>query len=162
MKKAVIVLALIALSLSGMAQDGISLWKPVPKNLFQVVNAHNKLLNPKATAINSVFIWRLSAMITADELTWNKNTKQFVSTTLSSVGPAIGYRHYTQLNDGTGYNDWGVNLGVLLGTDINYAMPANAKIALTFNAFQFVNVGGAYTFNQPNNWSILIGANFTF
>ena len=162
MKKLFITIFLVAISVAMFAQNGMSLFKPVPKNLFTVVNKNLKAKNVSATTTNTVFLWRLSAMLTATELTWDKTAQQFTSSALSSVGPAIGLRHYTQLSDGTAYNNYGFNLGVLLGDDVFMAIPSNVKIAATVNAFNFFNFGGAYTINANNPWSILVGAVYTF
>jgi hypothetical protein len=152
MKKLIIILVLACFSLAGYSQ--VSLFKPVPVDLF-------KSTGLKAGG-SSAWLWRLSALVVAEELVYDKVTKQFNSKPLSSVGPAIGYRHFTPLSDGTPYNDFGVNLAVLLGADLNTITPASLKAALVINAFQFINVGGAYTLNATNHWSILLGASINF
>jgi hypothetical protein len=154
MKKLLIILFLAVSTIIVQAQ--ISLFKPVPKNLFQTVNS-----NQKVSQTPSVWLWRFSAMVTATELTYDKTSKQFLSAPLSSVGPAIGYKHYTALADNSPYNDWGINFAALIGTDINSIDPASIKAALLLNCFQFVNIGCDYSFGGKT-FGILIGANLAF
>lgn len=152
MKKLTILFTFLLIGIVCQAQ---SIWKPVSSDIF-------KSTPTKMAGVNSVWLWRLSALVVADELTYNKVTKQFDSQPLSSVGPAIGYRHFTPLTDGTPYNDFGVNAAILLGTDINHITTASMKAAVVINAFKFVNIGGAYTFNATSHWSILLGASINF
>lgn len=154
MKRLIVLIALIAFfAVSGASQ---SLFKPVPKDLLaKEVNGVKTLTNASA------WLWRFSAAVTATELTWDKSSKKFVSAPLSSVGPAIGYRHYVEAN-GVPYNDFGVNAALLLGTDINNVELASMKLAILLNAFQFVNVGACYTFNNTNHFGILLGASVNF
>jgi hypothetical protein len=161
MKKVIVLFMLVCFTLPGIAQ--VSLFKPVPKDLFTSGIVPGKYL--AAGEMPSKWLWRLSALVTADELVWDKTAKQFNSAPLSSVGPAIGFRHYTMLADGTPYNNYGFNAALLLGTNINQINPATMKFALTVNAFEFVNIGGAYTLNTPANlspWRILLGASINF
>jgi hypothetical protein len=151
MKKLIVILLFAVFTASGFAQ---SIFKPVPSNLF----SHN-LTASNVTQNASTWFWRFSAEVTAEELTWNKTTKQFDSAPLSSVGPAIGYRHFVPLADGTPYNDFGVNLALLLGTDINTIDPATLKVALMVNAFKFVNLGVDTNFKTVG---ILLGASINF
>jgi hypothetical protein len=152
MKKLLIILTLFLITIAAQAQ---SIWKPVQPCIFSPTAL-------KASGTNSIWLWRLSAVVVADELTYNKVTKSFDSTPLSSLGPAIGYRHFTKLSDGSPYNDFGINAAVLLGTDINHISTASMKAAIIVNAFKFINIGGAYTFNVTNHFSILLGASINF
>jgi hypothetical protein len=154
MKKLFLITILLASVL--ISSFGQGLFRPVPQNLFKTDGwAINKEVKP------SVWLWRLSANITAVELIYNKTTKQFDSQALSSAGPAIGFRHYVADSNGLPYNDFGVNLAVLLGTDIEHVTPANIKAALLINAFQFVNVGVDYGIGSKT-FGILLGASVNF
>jgi hypothetical protein len=136
MKKILITLALlVAMTVTGFSQ--ISLFKPVPKDLFKTLN----LKVSKAGIVNTKILWRFDAQVIGNELTYNKVTKQLDSAPLSGVGPGFGIRHYYQAPDGTAATDWGVSLAVLVGTDLEHITPASIKPALTVNAFNFVNVG---------------------
>lgn len=154
MKKLLLLASIFALlSLSVGAQG---LFRPIPKDLF---TANKSVL--KAVETPSVWLWRISAEVTAVELIYNKETKQFDSQPLSSAGPAIGYKHFTELPDGSPYCDFGVSLACLLGTDITQVVPANIKGALLINAFQYLNVGVDYGFGNKA-FGILIGASINF
>jgi hypothetical protein len=151
MKKLLIALSLLLTVTLCQAQ---SIWQPVPSTLFKAKSAPFGVVATPGT-----WLWRFSAEVTAEELTWNKTTKQFDSAPLSSVGPAIGYRHFVPLADGTPYNDFGISLAALLGTDINQINPATIKLALLINAFQFVNIGVDTNFKTVG---ILLGASINF
>jgi hypothetical protein len=92
-------------------------------------------------------------------MTWDKSTKQFNSVPLSGMGPGIGFHHFTELQDGSPYNDWGVNFLVLIGTDIEHVTPANLKAALTVNAFDIFNIGVDTNFKTVG---ILFGVSVSF
>jgi hypothetical protein len=154
MKKLILVLCFLMVSLVGFSQ--VSLWKPIPKDLFYSTK-YAKL----GEATPSIWLWRFSALLTATELTWDKSSNQFVSAPLSSVGPAIGYKHFTQLADGTPYTDFGINVAALFGTDINQVNPAVVKLAVTVNALKFVNIGFDYGLTN-NTFGILLGASVNF
>ena len=154
MKKFMIVLLFFALTVPIFSQ---SIWKPVPKNLF----------DNSAKAVNTAWLWRFSGLVTANELNWVKADKEFVSAPLSSLGPLIGFRHYvpTSPTDETPYNDYGFNAGLLLGADINDIEATKLKLVATVNAFQFINLGLAYTIKPIEGYSplsILIGAAVNF
>ena len=151
MKKYLLLFVFTLCTLSMFSQ---SIWKPVPSNLFQTGKYTTSL-----SVIPSVWLWRVSANITAEELVWNKSTKQFNSAPLSSMGPAIGYRHYVAASDGTTITDYGFNAILLLGEDINHVDPASIKLGLTVNCFQYVNIGIDTNFKTVG---ILLGASINF
>jgi hypothetical protein len=135
MKKLLLILTFAVLTIAMNAQ--ISLFKPVPKDLFKTLN----LKVSKANLVNTKILIRFDAQLVGNELTYNKVTKQLDSNPLSGVGPGIGIRHYYQAPDGSAASDWGVSLAILLGMDLQHITPASIKPALTVNAFNFVNVG---------------------
>lgn len=158
MKKFIVILILAIFSIASYSQK-VSLWKPLPKDLFS-----STLYKTGGT---QVWFWRFDATIVADELVYNKTIKQFSSVALSAVGPAIGYKHFvpTSTSDPTPYCNFGVSASLLLGTDIYQASLASMKFALFANVFQFLKVGGAYTLNTPadiGHFSILLGGSINF
>lgn len=149
MKKLLITIIFVTITFGLFGQ---SIFKPVPKNLFQT---GDKALQ------NGAFLWRFSAQLTATEFQWDKASKGFISLPLSSVGPAIGFRHFVPLADGTPFNNWGVNASLLMGVDINAAQPASVKLAITADLFK-LNVGFAYTFTGENHYGFLFGTSIAF
>ena len=109
---------------------------PVTSGTFAKVGVNQNI----PQSLPSIWVWRISATITADELVWNKETKNFLSNPLSAVGPAIGYRHFVQLSNGTIYNDFGINAAIFV------------------NCFQYINIGVDYDFSKGVP-GILLGAN---
>ena len=113
-------------------------FKPVPKDLFKTV----KISTNAAITPTSVWLFRPSAEITAIELVYNKTTKKFDSSPLSSAGPGLSYQHYVDSN-GVPFNDFGFNALLLIGTDITQISPATLAVAGTVN-YNVFNVGAGY------------------
>jgi hypothetical protein len=164
MKKVILLLTLVILAGAIQAQ---SIWKPVPKDLFTkdatIYNEGGEVLLSLENA--SEWLWRFDGTVLIDELVWHKDTRQFVSVPLSAVGPAIGYKHYSALPDGTPYNDFGVSAAVLLGTNIYDPSLASAKLVVMVTVFQYIKFGGVYTLNVPadvGHFGIAIGAGINF
>ena len=163
MKRIVLLMALIAITLTGIAQKA-SVWRPVPKNLFTIDNGAVKLTSTNAP-VTGVWLWRFDASVVLDELVYNTELKQYVSMPFSAIGPAIGYRHYVALPDGSPYSDFGVTGAVLLGTNIYNPSLAALKIAIMAEVFQYLKLGLAYTPNTPANikhLSFVFGGAVTF
>jgi len=155
MKKLIVLLVFVGMSIGVFGQ---SIWKPVPKNLL----FENKDRDITLNSTSSTWLWRFSAVIAAQELVYDKTLKEFTSHPLSSIGPAIGYRHFVSLPDGTPYNDFGINAALLIGGDINQIELTKMKLALLVNAFKFINVGTTYTLNSTNKFGILLGGSVNF
>ena len=155
----ILILAVLFSGIGIAAQaQGISIWKPVPKNLLtQTVDKNLKLTTP----VTGMWLWRFQAAVVATELTYDKTSKEWSSSALDAVGPGIGYRYYTTNADGTLVNTFGFNFLVLLGTDIENVTLASVKPALTLSAFNFVNVGADWNLGN-NKIGLLIGATVTF
>jgi hypothetical protein len=104
------------------------------------------------------WFFRPAATLTAVQFTYDKELKQFNSSSFASAGVGIGYQHYVEYN-GTLVNNYGFNALVMLdgaGYD-----EAGVAVAGTFNALQFVNIGAGYNFNSKQ-FFILTGAVYTF
>jgi hypothetical protein len=153
MKRLLIIISFILLA-SVLTAQHVGLFRPVPQTLFQ---SSPGVLN--ASQNSSVWLWRLNANLIADELVWDKSTKQFNSIPLSAVGPGIGYHHFVELDNGAPYNDWGVNFLILIGTNIEQITPANLKAAFTINAFNIANIGVDTNFKT---FGILFGVSVNF
>lgn len=102
--------------------------------------------------------FRPAAQMTAIQFTWDKETKQFTSSTFQSAGIGLGYQHYVE-NNGQLINNYGANLLVII--DASQGSMAGIGIAGTINALQFINAGAGY--NLTNDvWFLLMGAVWTF
>ncbi len=157
----ILILAVImsGIGITAHAQDGVSIWKPVPKNLFQVKSTIIKTTAQLATP--GMWLWRFQAAIVATELTYDKLSKQWQSSALDAVGPGVGYRYYTTNADGTLINTFGFNFLLLLGTNMENISIASIKPALTVSAFDFLNVGVDYNIGN-SKIGLLLGATVTF
>ncbi len=142
MKKILLVLSLVALMVTVNAQiKSVPLFKPVPQDLFTADQYGLKSLENA-----SIWMLRPSIQVTAIQLTWNKETKSFDSSPLSSIGAGISYQHYIEVDEQP-FNNFGVNAFVLLGTDISQVSPASLGIATTIN-YSVVNAGVGYNFGN--------------
>lgn len=157
----ILILAVImsGMGLSVQAQDAVSIWKPVPKNLFQVEKTTIRTVTQLTTP--GMWLWRFQAGIVATELTYDKLSKQWQSSALNAVGPGVGYRYYTTNADGTLINTFGFNFLLLLGTNMENISIASIKPALTVSAFDFLNVGVDYNIGN-SKVGLLLGATVTF
>ena len=148
---------LIGVLLSGgliaTAQPKNAFFKPVNKNMFKT-----DLLMLKTTT-SSVWFLRPSFQITAIQLTWNKETKSFDSSPLSSVGAGVSYQHFVEAN-GEPFNNFGFNALLLLGTDITKISPASLSVAGTFN-ISVINAGIGYNIGNKVPF-ILTGVKLDF
>ena len=114
---------------------------------------------------NGTWLWRFDATVALDELVYNTEIKQYVSVPFSAIGPAIGYKHFVALPDGTPYSDFGVTGAILLGTNIYQPDMASLKIAVMATVFEYLKLGIAYTPNTPANikhLSFVFGGSISF
>lgn len=153
MKKLILLLLFVSVALIGSAQKN-PFFQPVRSDLFEQGSL-------KTLENANIWLFRPVASITAVQLNWNKLSKQFDASALSSAGVGVGYQHYVELPDGSPYNNYGGNLLLLLGADINQVEPATISLALTGSFLNFINVGGLYNFTN-NNFGILTSVSVKF
>lgn len=103
------------------------------------------------------WFFRPSATLTAVQFTYDKELKQFNSSSFASAGVGIGYQHYVEHN-GVLINNYGFNALVMLDGSQD---EAGIAVAGTVNALQFVNIGAGYNFTGKQ-FFILTGAVYTF
>lgn len=142
MKKLVILLFLISISLTGISQG---LFRPV--SLFPTKTENDHRVSLGDNAITQKWEWRFDASLSIVELNYNKATKQLASTAFSAVGPAIGYQHFvpTSATDPTPFNNYGFSFAVMLGESIYTPDVARLKLALVANVLQYLKFGVTYT-----------------
>lgn len=150
MKKLITLILFATISVAVFSQG---LFKPVTSFSTKAENKYIESPYPSLyykigeIPITQKWIWRFDATIAIVELNYNKDTKQFVSTAFSAVGPAIGYQHFvpTSADDPTPFNNYGVSAAFLLGENIYNPELAKIKLALVANIMQYFKFGVTYT-----------------
>jgi len=159
-----LILVLGSLNVFSQASPFQGFFKPIPKDLFKNYNKYQYTYLKGVTDSTSKGVWlfRFDAEITAVQLSYNKTDKTWISSPLSSVGPGIGYKHYTNL-DGTPYNDFGINAIVLLGYNWSELPSSKASVSTvcTVNFLEYINIGGGYDWGNKAP-VILLGATVKF
>jgi hypothetical protein len=152
MKKVILLLLLLGIFAVGQSQNrSKGFFKPVP----------NDLLTKGDRALNqSVWLFRPAVTLTAIQLNWNKESKGFDASALSSAGMGVSYAHFIEAN-GLPYNNFSVNAVMLLGADIQNPSPATISFALTGTLFEYLNLGGLYNFSTKS-FGILTGVQIKF
>lgn len=142
MKKLITFFLFASLTLAVSAQG---LFKPV--SLFPTQAENRYRVSIGDIPVTQKWVWRFDATITIVELNYNKDSKQFISTAFSAVGPAIGYQHFvpTSAVDPTPFNNFGVSAAFLLGENIYNPELAKIKLALVANVMQYFKFGLTYT-----------------
>ena len=153
MKKTLLFLSLIAIFTCTNAQ--VKFFQPVPDNLFKTDAS-----GLKAVQNANLWLFRPVATVTAVQLNWNKVTKQFDASALSSAGLGVSYAHFVESN-GLPYNNFSANALLLLGASLENTEPANISFAITGSFMNFVSLGGLYNF-QSKSFGILTGVAIRF
>jgi hypothetical protein len=161
MKRLLMLLILVVCSLNVFSQSFQGFFKPVPKDLFKNDKYNSTYFkNVVDSTKKGVWLFRFDAEVTAVQLVYNKTLKSWISSPLSSAGPGIGYKHYTEV-DGEPYNDFGVNALVLLGYNWNRLSEASVSTVCTVNFLEYVNIGGGYDWVNKAPL-VLLGATIKF
>jgi hypothetical protein len=154
MKKLIILLLLVGITLTGFSQG---LFKPVTMTSGKVNNNNLSAIVP----VTQKWAWRIDASVALVEINYNKDTKQFVSNSFSAVGPAIGYQHYV-VKAGeypSPFNNYGFSAAALLGKSIYDPNLAEFKVALVVNIMEYFKLGVTYT---PNPATYISPVGFFF
>lgn len=127
--------------------------KPVDSNLFAKVKI------TQDAPVKSVWLFRPAATISAISLSYNKDTKQFDTGTLSSAGIGASYAHFIEVN-GVPYSNYGFNVLALLSTTFNNE-PAGLGIAGTISVLNLLSGGCGYNFTEKR-FFLITGVVFNF
>lgn len=149
MKKLIIIFILFALTIGAMGQGRFN-------GFFDKKGGEPYTLKTDGDKTYEWF-FRPAATLTAIQFTYDKELKQFNSSTFASAGVGIGYQHYVEYN-GVLVNNYGFNALVILDGSHN---ESGIAVAGTVNALQFVNIGAGYNFSVKQ-FFILTGAVYTF
>jgi len=160
MKKLLILMAFVAITISGFSQGP---WRGFlrPVTHQQFVNRLNATC-PLNTSVEPSSLWyfRPAIEISATQLTYDRTSKEWSSSSLTSAGLGLGYQHYID-NNGTPYNNYGFNLLMLLGAVPTETTSASVSFAGTVSAFRLINVGGGYNVTTKNPF-ILLAVTYNF
>ena len=155
MKKLIILCLFVALAATSYSQSFKGFFRPVDSDMFKTeVNALNAIDNP------SEWKFRPTVEVTAFQLTYNRDTKKFDSSSLQSAGPGISYSHFIEVN-GEPYNNFGVNGLLLFGIKPGETVETSISGAVTVSALEFINVGAGYNFTVKTMF-LLTGVTIKF
>lgn len=156
MKKIVLLLFCIVLSFAVKAQD--SKWKgffkPIPTYEFQ------QLSNENDRAITSMWLFRPTVHVSAIQFTYNKETKGFDASSLTTAGAGVSYSHFIEV-DGAPYNNFSVNGLMLFNMVPTETVQSGIGAAVTVTALRYVNAGCGYDFTGKQ-FFILTGVTISF
>jgi outer membrane lipoprotein-sorting protein len=115
MKKLFLIGFLVMLTLAGSAQIG-NIFKPIENVLYTEVVAAD---GQKSLAFIKDVALRLNVGVTTTQSTYvNEEGKLFDTHPMAAIGFGPGYQHYVARPDGSLFNDYGVNLLVLVPTGV--------------------------------------------
>jgi hypothetical protein len=145
MKKVIIVLSFLLISLAGFSQK---FFEPIPQNLFKKVGSSERIEL-------GTFKWlpRPAGELTATQWLWNKEKGSLDFSYFNSLGLGAGMQHYKALADGTAFNNYGFNALVIIGENIS--------AAVTFCGFGVLNCGVVYNF-PLKTFGLLTGIQYKF
>ena len=124
------------------------------------------MLLPNGTSILSgAWEVRLDATICPQTAyNWDGSLKQFVPTSLTSIGPGIGFKHYvpTSTTDLTPFENYGFSAAVMAGANIYKPDLSKIEFAQEVDVLQYIKFGVTETLNTKNWFGFFIGSGITF
>jgi hypothetical protein len=149
MKKFLMFLMLTCFSISII--NAQSFWRPVPADLLKKEYKAGKLL---ATGVEpSAWLIRPAVTLTAVQITYNKDLKQFESVPFNSGGIGLSYQKYKLVND-LPYAVFAVNALLLYDG-------GNITTAVTLTGWQYFSFGVGRNFGI-NKFVLLTGIVYNF
>ena len=148
MKKLILVLALLAMTLTAFPQSWDGFFKPVNKKL---------LIVPGTRQPATVWLFRPVVTVTALQFMF-KNPVEVSS--LSSLGTGLSLQHLIN-NDGEPYVNYGFNALLLFTNDIGGVAPASLSFALTGSFLNYVSLGVGYSLEARKAF-LLTGITYNF
>ena len=151
MKRLIIILAFITMAVSVEAQAFNGFWQPVKNQAY-----YDQTIEKSVDRAAGIWLMRMSAGVSANVFTYNKETKKIEQEAFSKFGLGLSYAHY---KDGeVPYNDFSVNAFIFF--------PANGdemttSAAITVGALQFLQLGCLYDFTLKK-FGVLTGLKLTF
>jgi len=157
MKKLIVLLAFIAFAVTAIAQspwDGF--FRPMSIQHFDKMVAHKGI---KAD-VPRLWAFRPAVEISAMKLSYNKDSKQWSSSSFTSVGMGIGYQHYIYVDESP-YNNFGFNILMLYNAVPTETAEAGISLAGTVSALKFIDIGIGYDFQMKKAFG-LMGIKYNF
>lgn len=150
MKRLLVILSFLFIIGGLQAQVFNGFWQPVKNQAY-----YDQTLEKSVDRATGIWLMRLSAGVTANVFTYNKELKKIEQEAFSKFGLGITYAHY---RDGeTPYNDFSINGFVFFPTGDQLTTSA----AITVGALQFIQVGCLYDFTLKQ-FGVLTGLKYTF
>jgi hypothetical protein len=151
MKKLFIGLMFIFMFISMEAQIFDGFWQPVKRQSY-----YDPALEKSVDRAAGIWLMRMSAGVSANLFTYNKETKKIEQDAFSKFGLGLSYAHY---KDGeVPYNDFSVNAFMFFPADGDIM---STSLAVTVGALQFIQVGCLYDFTLKK-FGVLTGLKYTF
>lgn len=152
MKKLILISYFLLASLVGFSQ--VSIWKPVPSNLFSA-KKYGAALSARDTT--SIWLTRISVGVVANQFTYNAVTRQLQGTVFSKVGVGMSYAHYVPSPGDLPYNDFSLHCFVFLPTTPDDGL----SFAASISSLKYLNLGIGYDVKLKQPF-LLTGAVYTF
>lgn len=152
MKKLILLLSIILISITTLAQRPIIVFGHSPDNYFSK--------NERALTLPKNFSWSIDAVVTGIQISKDPVTSVPVTQFLSGAGFAFGYKHTRLAPDSSIVADWGINIAGLTNIKVDDIVNTHLEIALLANIYQFT-FGPAYIFKE-NKFAFLTGVTINF
>lgn len=139
-KLLIIGLLLSGISTISVAQGHNRLFAPVENDFLLKMKA-----NGTAVSNNTAWLPRIAAGMSAAQMYYDKESKNWTTSSLNAVCFGYGFQHFIQANDKP-YNDYGFNILVLLDIKPTETTYTAFSTAATVSALEYLNFGGGYNF----------------
>ena len=136
----VFALMLSGITLTSFAQSPNRIFAPVENDLLFKMKA-----NGTAVSANHVWLPRVAAGLTAAQMYYNKETKEWNTKSLNALAFGMGYQHFIQANDKP-FNDFGFNLLLLIDILPTENTQTAFSTAATVSTLEYLNFGAGYNF----------------
>jgi hypothetical protein len=158
------IILICLLSGVGMSISAQSVWKPLPKDLFKILNSN---LKQGQNAITHTWLWRIDGTFAVTESVYNSNIGDYQTSVFSGVGPTFGINLFVPKSkiDPTPYNILGFSGGILVGTDFYNMSLSSLKAVIMAKVFEYAKFGVSYTPNTPagiKHFGFIIGGSVNF
>jgi len=166
MKKVILFFVILMSVFTVQAQSFKYLVGDVPDNLFKDVVIENpsyvssdllkvgdNYMLPRVATTNTITLFKLSGTISTGAMVYDTKTKSIEPEAWLGSGPVFSVRQYKADDLGNPYKNFGVGIGLLVGTNIN--SPAfdlsQLKAIVHFEVRDWASIGYGYAMITPNS-----------